>query len=88
MALNTVIEGQRFSHVGQLRLFQPDGSITGDAQEWQKREVIYSGTLSELLQNFPHLLRSQLGQLLRAQNRILDHDPLNGYLPKLELRIR
>ena len=86
-AINTVIEGQRFNHVGQLRLFQRDGFMSSDEQEWQKREVIYSGTFSELLNNFPNLLRAQLGQMLRAQNRILDHDPLNGYLPKLEARL-
>lgn len=86
-ALGAMIEGERFSHVGQLRLFQRDGVLTTDEQEWQKREVIYSGTFSELLKTFPNLLRAQLGQLLRAQNRILDHDPLNGYLPKLEARL-
>jgi hypothetical protein len=87
-ALNAVIDGERFSHVGQLRLFLRDGSLSNDDQEWQNREVIYSGTFSELLKNSPNLLRAQLGQLLRAQNRILDHDPLNGYLPKLEARLR
>lgn len=86
-ALSALIEGERFSHVGQLRLFQRDGSVGSDEQEWQKREAIYSGTFSELLKNFPNLLRAQLGQLLRVQNRILDHDPLNGYLPKLEARL-
>jgi len=87
-ALGAMIEGERFSHVGQLRLFQRDGALTSDEQEWQKREVIYSGAFSDLLKNFPNLLRAQLGQMLRAQNRILDHDPLNGYLPKLEARLR
>ena len=87
-ALGAMIEGERFSHVGQLRLFQSNGALTSDEQEWQKREVIYSGTFSDLLKNFPNLLRAQLGQMLRAQNRILDHDPLNGYLPKLEARLR
>jgi hypothetical protein len=87
-ALSAMIEGERFSHVGQMRLFQRDGSLGNDEQEWQNREVIYSGTFSDLLKNFPNLLRGQLGQMLRAQNRILDHDPLNGYLPKLEARLR
>jgi triacylglycerol lipase len=87
-ALDAVIEGERFSHVGQLLLFRRDGSITSDEQEWQNREAVYSGTLSELLGTFPGLLRAQLGQLLRTQNRILDHDPVHGYLPKLEARLR
>jgi hypothetical protein len=36
------------------------------------------------MKDFPNLLRAQLGQLLQEQNRILHHDPLNGYLPRLE----
>lgn len=86
-AISEVIEGEQFSHVGQLRLFQRDGSLNNDEQEWQNREVIYSGTFSKLLKNAPNLLRAQLGQLLRAQNRIVDHDPRHGYLPKLEARL-
>jgi triacylglycerol lipase len=86
-AINAMTEGERFEHVGQLRLFQHNGDVTSDELEWQQREVIYSGTLSDLVNNVPHLLRAQLGQLLRAHNRILDHDPVNGYLPKLEARL-
>jgi hypothetical protein len=86
--VNAMTQGDRFEHVGQLRLFQRNGTVTSDDLEWRQREVIYSGTLSDFLKNFPHLLRAQLGQLLRAHNRILDHDPLNGYLPKLEARLR
>jgi hypothetical protein len=83
-AISEVIQGEQFSHVGQLRLFLRDGSLSSDEQEWQNREVIYSGAFSELFKSAPSLLRAQLGQLLRGQNRLLDHDPLNGYLPKLE----
>jgi len=46
-----------------------------------------SSFIQALLKNVLDLLRSQLGQLLRGQNRILDHDPLHGYLPKLEARL-
>jgi triacylglycerol lipase len=87
-AISQIIQGEQFSHVGQLRLFLRDGSLSSDPQEWQNREVIYSGTFSELFKGAPSLLRAQLGQLLRGQNRLLDHDPLNGYLPKLEARLR
>lgn len=87
-ALNAMIEGEQFFHVGQLRLFRRDGSLTSDEREWQEREVIYSDKFSDLLQDLPNLLRARLGQLLRAGNRIADHDPLNGYLPKLERRLR
>jgi len=87
-AISEVIHGEQFSHVGQLRLFLHDGSLSSDEQEWQNREVIYSGMFSELFKSAPSLLRAQLGQLLRGQDRLLDHDPLNGYLPKLEARLR
>jgi triacylglycerol lipase len=86
-AISEIIQGEQFSHVGQLRLFLRDGSLSGDEQEWQNREVIYSGAFSELFKSAPSLFRAQLGQLLRGQNRLLDHDPLNGYLPKLEARL-
>jgi triacylglycerol lipase len=86
-AISEMIQGEQFSHVGQLRLFLRDGSLSSDPQEWQNREVIYSGTFSELFKSAPSLFRAQLGQLLRGQNRLLDHDPLNGYLPKLEARL-
>jgi triacylglycerol lipase len=86
-AVKAMTEGERFEHVGQLRLFQDNGNITSDELEWQQREVIYSGTFADLVKKVPHLLRAQLGQLLRSHNRILDHDPLNGYLPKLEAQL-
>lgn len=87
-ALSKLVKGEEFSHVGQLRLFLHDGSLSSDQQEWENREGIYSGKFSELFKSAPSLLRAQLGQLLRAGNRIVDHNPLNGYLPKLEARLR
>ena len=73
--------------MGQSEASSRDGSLSSDQQEWQNREVIYSGTFSELFKSAPSLYRAQLGQLLRAGNRIADHDPLNGYLPRLEARV-
>jgi len=82
--LGAVLKGQQFDHVGELRLFGNDGKLTADPLEWQKREVIYSGTFTELLQQFPQLLRAQFAQFLRGPNRLLHHDPVRGYLAKLE----
>jgi triacylglycerol lipase len=87
-ALSAVVAGERFSHVGQLKLFLPDGTVTSDDLAWQQREVVYSGTLLALLRDAPSLLRSGLAEALTEQNRILDHDPLRGYLPKLERALR
>jgi hypothetical protein len=86
--VGALARGDRFEHAGQLRLFQRSGALTSDELEWQQREVIYSGTLAALVHNLPQLVRTQLSQLLRAHNRILDHDPVTGYLPKLEARVR
>lgn len=86
-AVAAVAAGEKFAHVGQLKLFLSDGSLTSDEMQWQQREVIYSDTLTNLLQNFPSLLRAKLGEVLHAKGRILDHDPLKGYLPKLEAQL-
>lgn len=83
-ALRAITTGEKFAHVGQLKLFLKNGSLTTDMAEWQNREVIYSDTLAHLFDNLPSLLRAKLGAVLREKDRILDHDPLNGYLPKLE----
>jgi triacylglycerol lipase len=82
-SIGRFIEGDRFAHVGQLRLFLPDGAITDNETAWQEREIIYSGGWAELLRNTPTLLLAQLAEALRPEDRILDHDPLRGYLPRL-----
>jgi triacylglycerol lipase len=86
-ALEVVVAGERFAHVGQLKLFRCDRSLTSNEREWQEREVIYSGTVADLLRGLPSLLRAKLGEALRAEDRLLDHDPRNGYLPKLEAQL-
>ena len=85
--LGRFIEGDRFAHVGQLLLFLPDGSITNDETAWQEREVIYSGSLADLVRNGPTLIRAQFDEALRPQDRLLDHDPVRGYLPRLLARL-
>jgi triacylglycerol lipase len=87
-SIDRFIEGDRFAHVGQLLLFLPDGSITNDETAWQEREVIYSGTLADLLRDAPTLFQAELGEALRPQDRLLDHDPVRGYLPRLLANIR
>ena len=86
-SIGRFIEGDRFAHVGQLLLFLPDGSITSDETAWQEREVIYSGSVAELLRTGPSLLRAELALALRPQDRLLDHDPLRGYLPRLMAKL-
>lgn len=86
-ALGKVVQGERFSHVGQLMLFLRDGTLTSDDKLWRDREVLFSGTLKEFLSGLPALLQAKLGQLLHEQDRILDHDPVRGYLRMLEARL-
>jgi triacylglycerol lipase len=83
-ALSSIIAGRGFAHVGQLKLFLADGSLTDDQVAWQEREVIYSGTFAEFLRNSSSLVRGGLKALLRPHDRILHHDPVRGYLPRLE----
>ncbi len=87
-SIGTLVQGDRFAHVGQLMLFLRDGSLTSDDLAWQEREIIYSGTVAEWLRNAPVLLQAELGDALRQQDRLLDHDPLRGYLPRLEAQLR
>jgi triacylglycerol lipase len=82
-AVMRAFDQQSFVHVGQLKLLQKDGSVTSDEREWQKREVLYSGPLLKLPGQLPELVHSQFVKLLRAGDRLLDHDPLRGYFPKL-----
>lgn len=86
-ALTAVGEGETFAHVGQLKLFLEDGSLTDEEGFWREREVLYSGTIENLIRSGSNLFRVALGKVLGADRRILDHDPLNGYLPKLERQL-
>jgi triacylglycerol lipase len=79
-----IVTGQGFTHVGLLNLFLADGSLTDDELAWQEREVVYSGTLAEFLRNSSSLVRGGLSAFLRPHDRILDHDPVRGYLRRLE----
>ena len=68
-----------------LKLAQlPKGLLTSDELAWQEREVIYSGTLADLIRDGPALFQAELAESLRQPDRILDHDPVRGYLPKSE----
>jgi triacylglycerol lipase len=87
-ALKPVVAGEHFAHVGQLKLFLADNVLTDDKLLWQEREVIYSGTFADLLRNAPGLLRAQLASALSIGHRLTDHDPLNGYVPKLAAQLR
>jgi len=81
--IRDVLVPEVFAHVGNLKLLLADGTVTDDAGLWNDREVTYAGSIAGFFGELPHLMQVKAAQLLREQERILDHDPVNGYLPKL-----
>jgi hypothetical protein len=79
---------QKFTHVGQLKLLLKDGAVSSDDKLWQEREIGFGTEIDKLLGNAPNQIGIALQKIIRADRRILDHDPLNGYLPKLERQLR
>jgi hypothetical protein len=86
-AIRAVIKGETFAHVGQLKLFLDNHTLTSDDAQWQKRELSHAGTLGDLLGSDPKQLRAALSEILTAGNRLIDHDPLTGYLPRLSAQL-
>lgn len=74
------LQGETFAHVGQLKLFLQDGRLTDYEELWRQREVLYSGMIDNLVRSGSGLFRVAVSKALDADRRILDHDPLNGYL--------
>ena len=81
--IQMLIQGERFDHVGELKLFLKDGRLTEDEKAWREREVIYSGPFTSLLRDSPSLLRAGLRRVLFADQRNLHHGPRAGYLKQL-----
>jgi len=87
-ALETVVRGELFAHAGQLRLILPDAPLTSELAAWQKREPLVSIPFGDWFKDTSRLVRNQLEQTLRAANRVLDHDPIRGYIAGLEAQLR
>lgn len=86
-ASGALTQEQKFAHVGQLKLLLKDGTVSSDDKLWQEREVGFGTDISKLLASLPNQLGVVLRTIIHADRRILDHDPLNGYLPKLERQL-
>jgi hypothetical protein len=78
------LQADQFSHAGRLLLLLPDGTVTSEENRWRERELALAPSLQEVLFAFPSLLHAEWMETLSAGSRILDHDPVRGYLPKLE----
>lgn len=85
--VKAVLKGETFRDLGQLKLFLDDGTLTDSRAEWLKREVTYSPELFRLVLDSPDVLRHRLRQVFLPHVRILDHDPVRGYLPKLNAQL-
>jgi triacylglycerol lipase len=84
-AVQSLTMGEGFAHVGQLRLFIGDEVSTNDS-DFKVREL-FSGSVTDFISDGPALLRFQLDNAFREPQRLLDHDPTKGYLPKLKKRL-
>jgi hypothetical protein len=62
--------------------------LNSDEKLWEEREVGFGTEINELLGHLPNQLGVALQKIIRADRRISDHDPLNGYLAKLERQLR
>jgi hypothetical protein len=83
-SLQAVRNGENFDHVGQLNLLLPDGKLSNDPGLWREREVGLEAEILNLLRGLPNRFRFDLRRVLDRGRRVLDHDPLNGYLKRLE----
>jgi triacylglycerol lipase len=86
-ASDALTQEQKFAHVGQLKLLLKDGTVSSDDKLWQERELGFGNEIDNLLGSLPNQLGIALQKIIRADRRILDHDPLNGYLAKLERQL-
>jgi hypothetical protein len=55
--------------------------LNSDEKLWQEREAGFGTEINKLLGGLPNQLGIALEKIIRADRRILDCDPLNGYLP-------
>lgn len=85
--LETLAEDEVFGDLGDAMLFRADGTLITDKFEletaWSQRETPIGKSFAEVLRELPSLLRESLNARVLSGARVLDHDPLNGYLPKL-----
>jgi hypothetical protein len=86
-SMKDFFEPETFSHGGELMMLARDGTLITNPQErdkaWDERETPVGLSLKQVLTKAPQLIREALNKDVLRGARLLDHDPLNGYLPKL-----
>ena len=81
-AVNTLVTGERCAHVGQLRLFIDGQPISQDVADFDARDPFeFHATLDPVLA--VRGIRDRIRVALNGERGLLDHDPKNGYLPRL-----
>jgi triacylglycerol lipase len=83
--VETLVTGELFQHVGQLKILLGDGTISTSFADWRARDPfeVPANPLEALA-----LVRGRLNLALNGGRELLDHDPVTGYLPKLERQVR
>ena len=81
--LGTLITGELFQHVGQLKILLDDGTISSSLSDWQARDPFEAAFPANPLDALA-LVRGRLNLALNGGHELIDHDPVTGYLPKLE----
>jgi hypothetical protein len=81
--VNTLIAGERFTHVGRLSLFVDGHPVSHEPADFRARDPF---VLELPLDPLEALLRvrARLNLALNGGRGLLDHDPVTGYLPRLQ----
>jgi hypothetical protein len=82
-----VFQPETFSHAGELMMLAADGTLITDPQArdqaWDERETPIGLSLKDALSKAPQFICEALNKDVLRGARLFDHEPLNGYLPKL-----
>jgi hypothetical protein len=81
--VNTLVTGERFADLGQLRLFIGDRAISEDQADLAARDPFELEVPKDPLEALS-LVRARLTLTLEGYRGFLDHDPVTGYLPRLQ----
>jgi hypothetical protein len=82
-AVNTLIAGERFAHVGQLRLFIDGQAVSQDMADFRARDPF--DVPLDPLEAIRRVRSSLIADFSGA--RLIDHDPFRGYLPRLQIQL-
>jgi triacylglycerol lipase len=81
-AVTNLVTGELFAHVGLLRLFIDGQPISDNVSDFDARDPFdLKTTLDPVIAL--RSIRERINLALNGERDLLDHDPKNGYLPRL-----